>query len=64
MKRIRLDENALQIQLAEQLTQHQPLVVAAGGVAGLADRHAQSGRIQRDLGNECRATPAVGSIDP
>ncbi len=43
------------MQLAEQLPQHHPLVVFAGGVAGLADRHAQCRGIQRDLGNERRA---------
>jgi len=36
MERVRLDEHAAQIQLAEQLPQHRPLVVFAGGVAGLA----------------------------
>ena len=33
-----------------------------GGVAGLADRHPQSGRIQRDLGNE-RGAAAGGELD-
>ena len=36
MERVRLDEHATKIQLAEQLPQHRPLVVFAGGVAGLA----------------------------
>lgn len=35
-------ENALKIILAEQLPQHRLLIVFAGGVAGLADRHTQS----------------------
>ena len=56
MERVRLDEHAAQIQLAEQLPQHRPLVVFAGGVAGLADGHTKGSRIQRDLGNERRAT--------
>ncbi|MEA5415563.1 hypothetical protein [Synechococcus sp. BA-132 BA5] len=43
MESVRLDENALQIQLAEQLPQHRPLMVIAGGVAGLADGHPQRG---------------------
>jgi hypothetical protein len=60
MERIRLDEHALKIQLAEQLPQHRPLVVFAGGVASLADRHTERGRIQRDLGNERRATTGCG----
>jgi len=54
MKRIRLDQQTLKIELDEQLAQHRPLVVFAGGVASLADRHAQSGGVQRDLGNERR----------
>ena len=62
MERIRLDQHTLEIQLAEQLPQHRPLVVFAGGVAGLADRHAQGGRIQRDLSNE-RRTPAGRGLD-
>ena len=37
MERVRLDQHALEIQLTEQLPQHRPLVVIAGGVAGLAD---------------------------
>ncbi len=56
MKGIGLDENALQIQLGEQLPEHRSLVIAGGGVAGLADGYAQCGRIQRYLGNEHRAT--------
>jgi hypothetical protein len=47
-------------------------MVFAGGVAGLADRHTQSGRIQRDLGNVdavgrrpyADPPPAVGSMEP
>ena len=58
MERVRLDEHAAQIQLAEQLPQHRPLVVLAGGVAGLADGHTEGGRIQRDLGDKSR--PATG----
>jgi hypothetical protein len=40
--RIRLDENALQIQLTDQLQKHRRLVVSCGGIAGLAARQAQS----------------------
>jgi hypothetical protein len=36
MERVRLDEHTAQIQLAEQLPQHRPIVVFAGGPAGLA----------------------------
>jgi hypothetical protein len=60
MERIRLDDHALKIQLADELPQHRPLVVFASGVAGLADRHPQSGRTQLDLGNERRATTGCG----
>ena len=62
MERVRLDENALQIQLTEQLPQHRPLVVFAGGLAGLADCYTEGNRIQRDLGNE-RGAPAGGGLD-
>ena len=60
MECVCLDEHAFQIQLANQLPENRPLVVARGGVAGLADRHAQSGRIQRDLGNECGTSAGRG----
>ena len=36
------------------------LAVLCGGVAGLADRHAQGCRIQRHLGNECRTATGCG----
>ncbi len=62
MERVRLDEHALEIQLAEELPQHRPLVVFAGGVAGLADCYTEGGRIQRDLGNES-GTPAGRGLD-
>jgi len=55
MERVRLDEYALKIQLAEQLPQHRPLVIVASGVAGLPDRRTKGGGVQRDLGNERRA---------
>jgi hypothetical protein len=60
VERICLNQNALEIQLAEELFEHRPLVVLAGGIAGLADRHAQGCRIQRHLGNECRAAASRG----
>jgi len=46
---MRLDQHPLQIQLAEQRFEHCPLMVFAGGVAGLADRHAQS--VSTDIEN-------------
>ena len=55
MQGIRLDQNALKIQLAKELPQHRPFVVLPGGGAGLADGHAQGGGVQPDLSNECRA---------
>ncbi len=72
MERVRFDEHAAQIQLAEQLPQHRPLVVFAGGVAGLADGQTEGGQIQRDLGNVnadgrrpyAEPPPVVGTIDP
>ena len=72
MQRICLDQNALKSQLSKELFEHRPLVVLAGGVAGLADRNAQGCRIQRYLGNvdavgrrpQAEPPPAVGSIEP
>ena len=64
MERIRLDEHALEIQIAEQLPQHRPLVIFASGVAGLADGHTEGGRIQRDLAMNAEPPPVVGTIDP
>jgi hypothetical protein len=55
MQGIRLNEYALVIQLAEQLPEHRPLVVFAGGITSLADGHTQGGGVKRDLSNECRA---------
>lgn len=55
MQGIRLNEYALEIRLAEQLPEHRPLVVYAGGITSLADGHTQGGGVQRDLSNECRA---------
>ncbi len=43
MERVGLYKNAFEIQLAEQLAQHCPLVVFPGGVAGLADGHTKGG---------------------
>jgi hypothetical protein len=62
MERVRLDQHALQIQLAEQLPQYCPLVVFARGIAGLADGYAQCSGVQRDLGNE-RGSPTGGGLD-
>jgi len=42
VQRICLDQHPLQIELAHQLLEDRPLVVFAGGVAGLTDRNAQS----------------------
>jgi hypothetical protein len=62
MQGIRLDQYAAQIQFAEQLPEHRPLVVLAGGIAGLTDRHTKGCRIERDLGDE-RGSPAGGGLD-
>ena len=62
MERIRLDQHNVKIELAEQPFEHRPLMVFAGVVASLADRHTQSGRRQRELGNECGA-PAGRELD-
>jgi hypothetical protein len=55
MQGIRLNEYAHEIQLAEQLPEHHPLVVFAGRVTSLADSHTQGGGVYSDLSNECRA---------
>jgi len=60
MERIRLDQHALQIQFAKQLPQHRSLMVFAGGVAGLADRHPKGSRVEHHLGNERRASTGGG----
>jgi hypothetical protein len=60
MERIRLDENAVESQLSEQLPEHHSLLVFPGGVAGLADSYALCGRIQRDLGNERGSAAGCG----
>lgn len=39
MQGTRLDQHTVEIQHAEELTQNCSLVVLAGGVTGLADRH-------------------------
>jgi hypothetical protein len=49
---IRLDQHALKIQFPEKLLEHSPFMVFACGVAGLSDRHAQGGGVERHLGNE------------
>ena len=58
MQGIRMDQHALQIQLAKELPQHCQLVDITSGVAGLSDRHTQGCRVERHLGNEGR--PATG----
>lgn len=60
VQRIRLDQHAVEIQLAEQLPQHCPLLVVSRGVASLADRHTQSSRVEHHLGNEYRAAAGRG----
>ena len=58
MERIRLDENALEIQLPKQLLEHRTLVVVTCGVAGLSDRYSQGCGVQRHLGDERRTAAA------
>ena len=62
MERIRLDEHTLEIELPKQLLEHRTLVVFASGVAGLSDRHAQGGGVQRHLGDE-RRTATTGGLN-
>ena len=43
MQAIRLDQDSIKIQLAEELPENCSFVVVASGVAGLTDSHAQGG---------------------
>ena len=61
MECVRLDEHPLEIQLTEKPLEHGPLVVLAGGVAGLADGHTQGRGVERHLGNE-RGSAASGGL--
>lgn len=60
MQGIRLEEQALQIQLAQQLFEHSPFMVFPGGIARLADRQAQRRRVARYLGNKRRLATCCG----
>ncbi len=60
MERVSLNQNALKVEFTEQLSEHCPLVVFTGGIAGLADRHAQGSGVERHLGNERRTTRRGG----
>ena len=51
MKRIRLDQDAVEIQLAKQLLEHGTLVVGVCGVAGLGQRHPKGSGVDGDLGH-------------
>ena len=50
MQGLRLDQHALQIQLAEQLPEHRLPVVLAGGISCLVGPQPQGGRIERRVG--------------
>ena len=52
MQGIRLDEQAMQNQLAQQLFVHSAVMVFIGGIAGLADRQTRRRRVERYLGDE------------
>ena len=60
MQSIRLDEHALQIQLAQQLFEYSQLMVFPVGIPGLADRQTQRRRVERYLGNERRPATCCG----
>ena len=51
MECVRLDENALEIQLAKQLPQHRPLVAFVGVIAGLGNRRPEHLGLKGHLGN-------------
>jgi hypothetical protein len=59
---VRLDEQALEIQLAKQRFRHSPFMVLSSGVAGLADGHPHCRRVDGGMGNE-RRTPTGGGLN-
>ena len=60
MQGIRLDEQALQIQLAEQLFELSLLVVFLVDIAGLTDCQTQRHRVEHYMGNERRPATCCG----
>ncbi len=62
MKRIRLDEHTLEIELTKQPLEDRTLMVVTGGVAGLSDLHTHGCGVQRHLGNE-GGTAAAGGFN-
>ena len=52
MQRIRLQQQATELNAIEQLAQSGDLAAAVGGVGVLSDRHAEAVGIQAHLGNE------------
>ena len=64
MERVRLDQHALQIQFAEQLPQHCPLVVLAGGVAGLQIATPKAAEYSVTWAMNAEPPPGVVSIEP
>ena len=72
MQRTCPNQNGLEIQLTDKLSEHRPLEVPLCGIAALAYCHANGGGIKRNLGNvdvvgrRPIAEPplAVGSIEP
>jgi hypothetical protein len=61
-----LDQQALKIQLPQQVLENGTLVDFTGGVAGLSDSHAQGFGVQRHLVDERRtaATRSLSRIEP
>ena len=59
MQRVRLHQNAFQLDCLQQLPQCLGFTACISGVGGLGNRDAQALGIEADLGNECRCTGAV-----
>ena len=62
MQRVRLHQNAFQLDCLQQLPQCLGFTACISGVGGLGNRDAQALGIEADLGNECRCA-RVGFSD-
>ncbi len=59
MQRVRLHEQALELDAIEKLAQGLDLAAAVGGVGALGDRHVQAVGIQAHLGDETRCAGGI-----
>ena len=52
MKRIRLNQHAIEIQLTQKLLENETIIILTRSVADLHDRRTQGRSVQRHLGDE------------